>query len=94
MNSEDLTEDDWLYFYMTAPKLMRWLEASRGRAEFVSWHLNSSLCEVYLSDEYLVVNGVRYMMVVHMRRGGDLTVGKYVVSVDNTMIRIYFMGVI
>lgn len=94
MRSEDLTEDDWLYFHMTAPKLMRWLEAERVLDNFVSWRLDSSLCEKYVSDEYLVVSDVRYMMVLRKRVLGDLAVGDYAVFIDDTNIRNYFIGII
>lgn len=94
MRSEDLTESDWLYFDITAPRTMAWLKKCRELNMLISWRLDSSLCDDYPSDEYLVVDNVQYIPILRVHRAWDDNAVEYVVTVNDVTARSHFLGVI
>lgn len=87
MNPDKLTDEDWLYFTMSAPILTRRISSVLKSGRVVTWHLETAL-NFEDSEEYFVINEVRYIPVCNFGTRGIFAL----LVIDSKPVTFYLSG--
>lgn len=90
MRSEDITEEDWLYVRMAAPRTMDTIERKHFSGELLSWRLEPN--NTFETTESVEFDGVRYLPVVRIKRSWDRSIVEYMLYIKGNDVTLQFLS--